>query len=152
MFRERMKLPRLYLTAETRSRVIAPTDKGVFVDEASGEICWPTLVCNAPNCPGKAADGKPLVFIAPDPCTFKKPDGTLGYDPARESLGEKYSGACPECLKIRDLGTETPQQRQRYIKWVRPYVLPETARRLKQLDEQRQHRREELRRRKKRKP
>ena len=146
-----MSLPRLYLTAQTHKRVKAPAHKGVFVDEASGEICWPARACYAPNCPGRAADGEPLVFIAPDPGVYVKPDGTFGYDPARASP-DKNSGACPECLKGRNLATETDQQRQRYINWVRPYVLPETARRLEELDEERKRRLEELKRRKQRKP
>lgn len=152
VFRERLELPRLYFTAETRKRVRAPAGKGVFVHEESGEICWPALVCNAPDCPGRTADGKPFVFIAPDPCICIKPDGTLGYDPARASLDKNPSGACPECLKIRNLSTETDQQRRRYIEWVRPYVLPETARRLKELEEEQQRRREQLQQRKQRKP
>jgi len=134
IFRQRLELPALYLTAKTHKRVIAPMSKGMFVDAETGEICWPALACNNPDCPGRKA-GEPFVFIEPDAGSYVKPDGSIGYDPAR-AAAERVVGPCPQCAKIRDPRTETNAQRQQYISWVRPYVLPETAERMKQLDEE----------------
>jgi hypothetical protein len=139
IFRERAGLPTLYLTAKTHQRVIAAGDKGLFVDENSGEVCWPALACHAPNCPGRHSPDEPFVFNAPDPAFVAKPDGTVGYDHSQKPA-EKMAGACPECLKGRNLKTESPQVQQNFIDWVQPYVLPETAKRLKRLDEESQRR------------
>ncbi|MHC4179350.1 MAG: hypothetical protein ACYSWU_17695 [Planctomycetota bacterium] len=139
IFRERLKLPALYFTAKTHKRVMAPMSRGMFVDEQTGEICWPALACNNPECPGRKED-EPLLFIEPDAAVYVKPDGSVGYNPGRAAAGARPSGPCPECLKTRNPQTETIEQRQRYIAWVRPHVLPETAARMKQLDEELQRR------------
>ncbi len=134
IFRQRLDLPALYFTAKTHKRVIAPASKGLFVDEQTGEVCWPALVCNNPECPGRQGD-EPLLFIEPDAGVYAKPDGTIGYDRARAAAGRSAVAGCPACLKRRKLQKETPEERARYVSWVQPYVLPETAARLKELDE-----------------
>ena len=139
IFQERMALPARYFSAKTHQRVIAPAGKGIFVDEETGEICWPALVCNNPDCPGRQGD-EPLLFIEPDSAYYVKPDGTVGYDAARAKAERHRAGPCPECARKRDPRTETAEQRQRYIDWVKPYVLPDTAARMKQLDEEFQRR------------
>ena len=137
IFRQRLELPALYLTAKTHKRVIAPMSKGMFVDADTGEICWPALACNNPDCPGRKA-GEPFVFIEPDAGAYMKPDGSIGYDPARAraAAAERVLGPCPQCAKIRDPRTETDAQGKQYISWVQPYVLPETAERMEHLDEE----------------
>jgi hypothetical protein len=137
VFQERMELPRLYLTAKSHKRVIAPTSKSVFVDKATGEVCWPALVCVSPDCPGRAANGDPYIFIEPDPGTFRKTDGSLGYDPTRAASAQETVAGCPKCLAIRDLASESVEDRRHYAGMVRPHVLPETAARIKQLDAKR---------------
>jgi hypothetical protein len=66
---------------------------------------------------------------------YAKPDGTFGYDQARAAAQRSAVAGCPACLKKRRPQTETPEQRAQYVSWVNPYVLPETAERLKELDE-----------------
>jgi len=140
IFRARMQLPTVYLTAETNQRVTDTAERGVFVHEDTGEICWPALACGAPECPGRTSDGEPFLFIAPDPCLFVKDDGEIGYDPSRESTAANPAGGCPQCLKNRDLASETDEVRQRYAGYVKPYVLPETAKAQKELDEENRRR------------
>jgi len=136
IFRARSELPALYLTLETKQRVIAPAGKSVFVDQASGEVCWRASACNNPDCPGREDDGQPFVFIAPDYGYFAKNDGTLGHNSAKAARHGRQREDCPECLKNRDLGSETVQQRQQYVDWVRPYELPEAIAGGKELDEE----------------
>lgn len=138
IFRDRVSLPAVYLTVKTHTRVLAPGGKGAFIDQETGELCWPALACTNPNCPGKGKD-EPYLFIDPDPGVFVKPDGTLGYDLAM-AKASKADGTCPKCAANRNFANETNEDRQRYINWVRPYVLPETAQRQKALDEELQKR------------
>ena len=117
IFKQGLELPGVYLTEKTHKRVIAPTRFGLpFVDPESGETCWPALYCTNPDCPGRR-EGEPLLFIKTD----------ANY-------------ACPHCIAKRKLAAETEAVRQQYANWVRPYVLPETAEKLKQLDAERQKR------------
>ena len=135
IFRERMQLPALYFTAQTHQRVIAPADKGLFVHEPTGELCWPALVCNNPDCPGRKAN-EPLLFIEPDMGVYVKADKTIEYDATRARAATGAAGPCPACAKLRRPASEPPAQRQQYVDWVRPYVLPETAAAGAKLDEE----------------
>jgi len=145
LYEEERKLPALYLTTQTNQRVIAPGDRGVFVHEKTGELCWPASGCYNPDCPGRTPSGEPFVFIAPDPAMFAKPDGTVGYDPSRGGELDNYYGNCPQCLKIRQLDQESDEDRLRYSTFVRPYVLPETEKRREELQAARKQREAELR-------
>jgi hypothetical protein len=136
IFNARSELPAVYFTFETKQKVLAPASKGVFVDEKSGEVCWLASACNNPDCPAKQADGEPFLFIAPDYGYFRKDDGTLGHDPKKAAAHKMQPEDCPECRKKRNLRSETSAQRQQYIDWVRPYVLPETTDKMKELDEE----------------
>jgi hypothetical protein len=49
-------------------------------------------------------------------------------------------GNCPMCLELRDLESETDQQRHQYDVWIEEYVLPESAARLEELEEERRRR------------
>lgn len=140
IFAERRGLPALFLGVETGRRVIAPGDRGVFVDPESGEVCWRALACRAPNCPGRSPDGTDLLCIEADASFFRKPDGSLGIDPARSQGRPRRLGFCPKCNEIRDPATETAADAERYSQWVQPYVLPETAARLAALDDEMQRR------------
>jgi len=146
IIREQAMLSRLYLTHDSWTRVIAPGDSGVFIDKGTGEICSPALMCANPNCPGRTGD-EPFVFIAPDPCYFIEADGTLGYDPDRATEAESMLGYCPECLAARRPEAETDAQRQQYVNWVQPYVLPKATERMRELDEELRQREEDIRRR-----
>ena len=116
IFQEQLGLPRLYLTTPSHKRIIASTHKGKFIDPESGEEAWPALACHRPDCPGRSKDGQLYVFIEAD-----------------TGLVE-----CPKCLTDRDRENETTEQRQPYINWIKPHVLPETARRMAELSEERQ--------------
>lgn len=142
IFQEKIGLPALYLGAQTHREVIAPMSKGLHVDAQSGEVMWPALECGNPDCPGRV-DGKPFIFIEPDDAVFIKSDGSIGYDKVKGAqaankvrTSKKVVGPCPACAQIRKPGSETPQQTQQYINWVHPHVLPETATRLTELEEE----------------
>ena len=138
IFREKVNLPALYFTADKKQRVVASGEQGNFVDKDTGEICWRAFECRNPKCPGKAANGGLHLFITPDPAVFLKPDGTLGFDEkkANEAVHSGKVGGCPECLKIRNLKSESPATRESYASFVQTHVLPETTKRLKELEEE----------------
>ena len=133
IFKERVNLPALYFTGGTHRRVIAPGSKGTHADAASKEICWLAFACHNPQCPGKGKDGAQFLFITIDPAIILKADGTLGFDATKMAHGGTH-GTCPECLKKRKLDTESKAARQQYVEWARPHVLPETAKRQKELE------------------
>lgn len=153
---ERRALPALYLAEKTGRRVTAPTTKGPFVDDETGEICYPAYQCTNPKCPGRGTDGEPVLFIHRDPLLrvdengkIVRDQGPAGVDPATylRRLGGFLSPTCPECLKHRSLATESRKTRDQYLSWAQPYVLPETARRMKELDAERKTRFEKWRKR-----
>jgi hypothetical protein len=138
IFREKVGLPALFLTVDTKQRVVAAGNQGNFVDKDTGEICWRAFECRNPKCPGKATNGGLYLFITPDPAVFLKPDGTLGFDEkkANEAARSGIVSGCPECLKIRNLKSESPATREYYASFVQTHVLSETAKRLKELEEE----------------
>jgi hypothetical protein len=135
IFRERMELPALYITAKSHKQVTAPAGKGMFIDAETGELCWHALACTNPDCPGRQ-DGEPYLFIEPDQGFYIKSDKTVGYNLAAARAAQWSDGTCPKCATIRNRAAESPEVRQRYVNWARPYVLPETAERMKALDEE----------------
>jgi pSer/pThr/pTyr-binding forkhead associated (FHA) protein len=138
IFQEKVSLPTLYLTEKTKQRVVTAGSQENFVDKKTGKICWRAFECRNPDCPAKAADRNSYLFIIPEPGVFLTPDGTLGFDQevAKKVIESGNSGGCPECLKIRDLKSESSSIRERYASYVQPHVLPETAKRLKELNEE----------------
>jgi hypothetical protein len=136
ILREKVALPSLFLTGVTLNRVISTNSAGVFIDQASGELCWPALECQNPICPGRGENGKFFMFIFPDPSFYLKPDKTIGFDMAKaKAAGTTNRGqSCPKCLTKRTLSLETQETREQYANYVRPYVLPETAKRLAELE------------------
>jgi hypothetical protein len=107
---EEMQLNGVFLTERTKQRVIAPMNSQ---PTHNGELCWPALTCKNPRCPGR---GNPYLFINPNP----------GSDVV-----------CPACLKIRNVDTESDEDRMRYRGYVETYMLPETLRRMKELNRER---------------
>ncbi len=144
LFKQQMELPAVYLTGVTGKRVQAPTGKSVFTDPETGEPCWPAWACHNPDCPGRAADGEPFLFIWPNPHVLILPDGSFTGDP---KLGKPLPAAppnspfiasslgCPECVTIRKINSENAAQKAKYNAWIKPYELPENAKRMKELDE-----------------
>jgi len=118
---EQRSLNALFLTEKTHKEVIAPQNTKDLIDPETGETIWPALKCNNPDCPGKdkGQDGRPFLFICPNP---------------------SQPMWCPECLKTRNRDSETQKDLIRYTAWVQPYVLPETAQRIKQLEAERKRR------------
>ncbi len=131
IFRELATLPRLYLSDPGGRRVIAPADRGIFVE--GGEICWPALECTAEDCPGRSGE-EPFVFINPEPGFTPKPDGTFEYNFPGRNSGAATAGQCPKCLERRNPARETAAERQRYIDAVKPHELPESLARRQQLE------------------
>ena len=145
LFEEERQLPAIYITADSNKQITAPGDKGVFVDEETGELAWRAKTCINPDCPAKKTAGEePFLFIAPDPAIVANPDGTLGYDRSRVDMADNNFGNCPECLKIRDLKSETDKDRQRYSNWAISYELPESAKRREELAAARKEREAKL--------
>ena len=118
IYDEQAALNGVFLTENTKKVVIAPNNSTALVDEETGERCWRALACYNSQCPAKdqGQDGFPFLFICHDRAQMV---------------------ACPECLTTRNLATETPAEQARYASYARAYVLPETARRVKELDAER---------------
>jgi hypothetical protein len=123
IFREERELPALYITVKTHTRVTAPAGKGMFIDPGTGEAAWPALACQNPDCPSRGAGGEPNLFIDAGPTA-----GQPGGAPAVDS-----HGCCPACVKGLNWKSLPPAERQKYINWVKPYVLPESQKRLAEL-------------------
>jgi len=142
---EERSLDALYLTAETGKEIAAPANKGVFVDQETGELCYPAYMCANPDCPGKESGDRPFLFIHRDVLVRTGPGGKIvrdeippGNDPAAfiKSRGGFLVPTCPACWEVRKGRSETPVQKQRFINWARPYVLPKTAKRMKELEQE----------------
>jgi hypothetical protein len=142
IYQEQLKVPTLYMT-ESGRQFVAPGNKlGVAVDPKTKELAWAAWKCDNPKCPGKAADGKPQLFIWPNFLAYVKEDGTVGFKQPRnteEDLKkfEKFAEpGCPACAKIRDRAKETPEERLQFQNWATSYVLPEAEKRRQELNEE----------------
>jgi len=135
IMRDIATLPVMYLTEKTQRQVTASDDKKNFVDEETGEICWRARACHNPDCPGKGSGGQPYLFISPNPAVFLNPDGTFGFDleKANGANNDPTMGACPECLKERNLNSEPKTTSNKYADWVKAHTLPESEKRKKEL-------------------
>ena len=142
IFAERESLPALFLAGKLEKRITAPGDKRYFLNAESKEIYWRAMTCKNPKCPAVKDGGKPSIFINPNPAVVLHPDGTLGHYPERAAKAAEAGPivACPECLKTRDVATESIETKEIYLSYVRPYILPETAKRLKELDNEQKSR------------
>ena len=114
--REQSNLNRLFFTEKTQRRIVAPTNRGPFVDEVTGEMAWPAFRCHNPNCPEKGTADEPFLFTFPD---------------------RNQRQICPACTKEIDVESAPIKELQPHLIWTRAYDLPETARRVKQLDAER---------------
>lgn len=113
---EQLTLNRLYMTEKTHRRIIAPTNKGLFVDEVTGENVFPAYTCNNPQCPKRGTEDDPHLFIFVD----------------RSKLP-----ICFACFDAYKLEGATQRELHPYLLWTRPYKMKETERRVKQLDSER---------------
>jgi hypothetical protein len=134
-----MELPALYITESGKS-ITASSGKGPFVDDATGEIAWPAIACNRPDCPGRKSADEPFLFISPDPAMYVAADRSIKFDAERAKNAPPHAGQCPECWKQRNLASETTDEQQQFRNWVAPYVLPQTAERLADLEAERKRR------------
>ncbi|MCG8585682.1 MAG: hypothetical protein MI757_13325, partial [Pirellulales bacterium] len=138
-FLARRRLDTLYLTEDGQQIVhpASPTGAVVF-DANAGTLAWAAWQCNNPDCPGRGADGSPMLFPWPHPLISLKADGTISLDrssaTARNfSAAEFMERKCPACLRTRNLASESAEQRAQYNAWCQPHVLPGAADRLKEL-------------------
>jgi hypothetical protein len=145
-------LPTLYLTEKSNKQIVAPANRGLFVDEATGEICYQPFECLHPQCPGKSGD-KPVLFVHRDVLVSLGPDRKFVYQPVPadvdfeefiRSKGGQPVPTCPHCLKNRKLESETPEEKLAYQKSVRPYEMPETTKRREELKQEHQQAYESL--------
>lgn len=141
MYDEERNLPAVFLVEGTNEQVVLPGDRGVWAHE--GKLCWIAMTCTNPDCPQADAE-EPVLFPDPNPAVVLNPDGTIGYGRSQTPPTSKLPGNCPECLELRDLASETAEDRQKYLEFVRPYVLPGTEERRAELTAARKARQEEL--------
>ena len=111
MMVERVHMAHLHLGVNSGKKLI---HQGASMTTFQGEHYWPALLCTHPQCPGKAANGEPYMFINPN--RDKEPD-------------------CPECLKGRDLPNESVEERRDYRWNVQFHQLPEAAARMRAIDQ-----------------
>ena len=132
---ERMGLARLYMSHPGMRERVASRGPGPHVDQETREVFWPVRACNAPDCPARGASGEPHRFIVPNPGMFGASGASLGQKPKQASSRVSTTGGCPECEGME--GRSEEELRRRQAKWVRPYLLPESVERMKQLDAER---------------
>lgn len=142
---EKAQLPLLYISHPSGVHVMDKAGRGIFVDPGSNEICYQPHECLNPNCPGRTADGQPFLFVHHNPLVAVGADGEIEYelppdgvDPDKyvESKGGRAFPTCPECLKQRDLKSESAETAQQYRDWVQPHVPAETIKRRQELEEE----------------
>ncbi len=141
LFTEQRELPKLFMTAKTHKRIEAPASRNIFIDEGTGETAWPAAECHAPNCPGREGD---TLYLFPDinPAMHAKPDGTIAPGtPPEGNNGGKPAGFCPKCWKAFNLANAGQDKQREYNLYVKPHVLPETAKRMAELEQERRDRR-----------
>lgn len=113
IFAEKLAVPQLYLSTQSQARLIAPGNKGVFIDPSSKEEFRCAVQCVNPSCPKRSGD-QPFLFVLVD-------DGSDG---------------CPACASLRDRKTESAAEAAKYAAFVQPYVLPESKARLDKLEKE----------------
>ena len=142
---EQRALPVLYLTEESMSEVQAPADAGLFIDEATGELCYRAYECQNPDCPGGSGDGKTYLFIHRDVLASVDSTGEITWEqiPAGQnpqdyirSQGGYLQPTCPKCAETRDFDSESEEDRRKYQNWAKLYELPEVAKRRAELEEE----------------
>lgn len=140
---EKRELPGIYFTEKTNKEIRAPEAKGLHIDPQTKEICYQPFECTNPDCPGRSPDGKGFIFIhrlaevsvGPDgQIAYEQPPAGMTYAEFAKSKGTHDRAMCPKCLAQRNLQSETDEQRAQYSAWLRPYVLPETAKRRAELE------------------
>lgn len=118
IMQERNQLNALYISADGKLTRLRPLGSGAFLDKESGQPFWLAFTCHNPTCSQQDANGRPPVFPLAPSSFSTTPDGIL------VAVGVSPQMKCPICGGM-DM--------------VRPYVLPETERRMKELADE--HRR-----------
>ena len=138
-------LPVLYLTENSQTEVQAPAEAGLFVDEATGELCYRAYECQNPDCPGRQAGGNAFLFVHRDVLAAVDANGEItwgevpaGQDPQAyiRSKGGFMAPTCPKCVELRDLENESDADRRKYQSFVKLHEMPETAARRAELEEE----------------
>ena len=140
---EQRALPVLYLTEKSMAEVHAPADAGLFVDKATGELCYRAYECRNPDCPGKGSGDKPHLFIHRDVLVSVDASGEISWSqiPAGQNpqdyiraQGGYMAPTCPKCAELRDLDNESDADRQKYQQFIELHEIPETAARREELE------------------
>lgn len=137
---KQLEVDTLYLAEDGNQIIAAGNRQGVIVEPGKNRLAWGAWECDNPQCPGRKPGGTPLLFPWPNPFYFIKEDGTIAMrQPITEAellqADESREVRCPACLKIRNLASETPQQRLQYRTWCRQHVLPRAAEQRKNLED-----------------
>ncbi len=139
VFRDMQNLEKLYLT-EDGKRVIATSMQRTLIDEESGKIAWEAYQCDNPACPGRD-DEQPHLFPWVDSFAYIENGVIMTRQPSspedEKKMSEYGEQKCPACLKERKIEGESEQQRQQYKDWCQLHVLPESAIKIKELEEER---------------
>lgn len=135
----RVQVPTLYLTEDGREIIAPGNQRGAIVDPQTNQIAWKAYQCENPNCPGEGKGDRPFVFPRPHPLLYVNEEGKIAARTPKtkedfEQFDAYAEAKCPACLKIRDLKSETDEERHQYNNWVEPYVLPEAEERLEELE------------------
>jgi len=142
---EMRSLDAIYLSADTGKRLKAPASRGVFVDRTTGELCFPAYQCDNPACPGRQGGDQPFLFIHRDVMLSVGKDGEIvredmpaGQNPVAviTSRGGFSDPTCPACWAARRGGAAAAAEAKQFLEWAQPHVLPESALRRKQLEEE----------------
>ena len=147
--RARDKLPILFMTESGREVYRPRTQSEPSFDPETKEILWFAMTCTNPDCPARdqGKDGRPFLFVWPDPDYVVGPNGPVAETPEGKVRGDTLreqtgfvSAQCPACMKIRNPKSETAKVRAQYDSWVRHYRLPEAAARAEQLNKEHKRR------------
>ena len=114
------------------------TKRGMIVDDA-GQLAHAAWQCNNAECPGRGDEGSPYLFPSADPFAYVDETGQPAIrQPETEAdfkLFEDFiERKCPKCLEIRQLDSETDQQRQQYQGYLVRHVTSKAEQQLAELE------------------
>jgi len=138
IFKAQQAVDTLYFTADGRELIAPGAERGMTVDEATGELAFAAYQCNNPDCPEREGD-EPFLFPLPDPFAYVDEAGKPAIrqpvtEEDFETFDEFIEKKCPACLETRDIDSETPEQRQQYQSYVTRHITPEAREQLAELE------------------
>ena len=105
----------------TEGQVIVQNAGSAHVDEASGKLSWPAMMCTLADCPSRKSSGEPCIFPYKLDGTTIDADGAIVWPEMGGPYDPEKWAQCPVCGR-RD--------------GVRPYEAPEVVDRRAELAEE----------------